>query len=45
VKSGKSRKAKNGQLAVPKHKYEFDKFHSENGVRTVIGSIGPVNNG
>jgi hypothetical protein len=30
---------------IPKHKKEFDKFHSENGVRTVMGSIGPVQNG
>ncbi|KAK2466725.1 hypothetical protein APHAL10511_000983 [Amanita phalloides] len=29
---------------VPAFKREFEKFHSENGVRTVIGSIGPVNN-
>ncbi|KAF9265550.1 hypothetical protein L218DRAFT_898364 [Marasmius fiardii PR-910] len=29
---------------TPKHKREFDKFHSENGVRTVMGSIGPVQN-
>jgi len=26
----------------PKYKQEFDKFHSENGVRTIVGSIGPV---
>jgi len=31
--------------SIPKHKKEFDKFHSENGVRTVMGSIGPVQNG
>ena len=30
---------------VPAFKREFEKFHGENGVRTVIGSIGPVNNG
>ena len=29
----------------PAFKKAFEKFHSENGVRTVIGSIGPVNNG
>ncbi|KAJ3517407.1 hypothetical protein NLJ89_g524 [Agrocybe chaxingu] len=29
---------------VPKFKKQFDRFHSENGVRTVIGSIGPVQN-
>ncbi|KAG5634414.1 hypothetical protein H0H81_002071 [Sphagnurus paluster] len=28
----------------PQHKKEFEKFHSENGVRTVMGSIGPVHN-
>jgi len=26
------------------HKKEFEKFHGENGVRTVVGSIGPVQN-
>lgn len=30
---------------IPKHKKEFEKFHGENGVRTVMGSIGPVQNG
>ncbi|KAF8077692.1 hypothetical protein FPV67DRAFT_1462700 [Lyophyllum atratum] len=30
---------------TPRHKKEFEKFHSENGVRTVMGSIGPVQNG
>jgi hypothetical protein len=30
---------------VPKLMKQFKKFHSENGVRTVIGSIGPVKNG
>ncbi|KAF8891273.1 hypothetical protein BD779DRAFT_1799167 [Infundibulicybe gibba] len=29
---------------VPAFKREFEKFHGENGVRTVIGSIGPVHN-
>ncbi|EMD38462.1 hypothetical protein CERSUDRAFT_113629 [Gelatoporia subvermispora B] len=29
---------------VPKFKEEFEKFHSENGVRTIQGSVGPVNN-
>lgn len=29
---------------IPVHKKKFDKFHSENGVRTVLGSIGPVKN-
>ncbi|PBK97127.1 hypothetical protein ARMGADRAFT_989565 [Armillaria gallica] len=30
--------------SVPKFKREFEKFHSANGVRTVMGSIGPVQN-
>lgn len=30
---------------IPVHKKEFEKFHGENGVRTVMGSIGPVQNG
>ena len=30
---------------VAKHRKEFQKFHSENGVRTVMGTIGPVENG
>lgn len=30
---------------VPKFKKEFDRFHNENGVRTVMGSVGPVRNG
>ena len=30
---------------VPAFKRDFEKFHGENGVRTVIGSIGPANNG
>jgi hypothetical protein len=29
---------------VPAHKKDFEKFHGENGVRTVVGSIGPVQN-
>lgn len=29
---------------MPAHKRAFEKFHSENGVRTVIGTIGPVPN-
>ena len=48
VRSGKSRKrSKETTLkdAAPKFKQEFEKFHNENGVRTVSGSIGPVNNG
>jgi hypothetical protein len=30
---------------VPAFRREFEKFHGENGVRTVLGSIGPVANG
>ncbi|TFY78582.1 hypothetical protein EWM64_g5431 [Hericium alpestre] len=29
---------------IPQFKKEFEKFHLENGVRTVVGSIGPVEN-
>ncbi|KIL69977.1 hypothetical protein M378DRAFT_720434 [Amanita muscaria Koide BX008] len=29
---------------VPAFKREFEKFHSENGVRTVVGNVGPVKN-
>jgi len=29
---------------VAQHRKEFEKFHSENGVRTVMGTIGPVDN-
>lgn len=28
-----------------KHQKEFENFHGQNGVRTVLGSIGPVKNG
>lgn len=30
---------------VPKFKKDFFKFHNQNGVRTVMGGIGPVSNG
>ena len=30
---------------IPDHKKEFEKFHSQNGVRTIMGGIGPVQNG
>jgi len=50
--SRRSKKGKNGSFeeesgddGVPKFKKQFDRFHSENGVRTVMGSIGPVQNG
>lgn len=50
---GKPRKAKGKQgsnfstedTGVAKHRRDFEKFHDENGVRTVMGSIGPVDNG
>lgn len=45
--SGKSRKrtkVSQPQNAVPRFKKDFEKFHNENGVRTIAGSIGPVNN-
>lgn len=29
----------------PKYKREFEQFHNENGVRTIIGGIGPVKHG
>lgn len=48
VRSGKSHKRSKETAprdTVPKFKKEFEKFHNENGVRTVSGSIGPVNNG
>ncbi len=30
---------------MPKHKKDFIDFHNANGVRTVMGSIGPVKDG
>lgn len=44
---GSKKKAAKGvdKPFVPKLKKDFEKFHSENGVRTVMGSIGPVENG
>ncbi|KAH7926676.1 hypothetical protein BV22DRAFT_1008582 [Leucogyrophana mollusca] len=54
TRSGRSRKTKGGKLSSPdsnegytvvaKHRKNFERFHSENGVRTVMGSIGPVDN-
>ncbi|TBU35691.1 hypothetical protein BD311DRAFT_680177 [Dichomitus squalens] len=49
VRSGKSRRSgtkehKPEDDGVPNFKKEFEQFHSENGVRTIVGSIGPVNN-
>ncbi|KAJ6502325.1 hypothetical protein C8R45DRAFT_615977 [Mycena sanguinolenta] len=54
-RSGKSRKTKGSKRTAkgkedhnddgtPAFKREFEKFHGENGVRTVLGSIGPVSN-
>jgi hypothetical protein len=40
-----SHKKEQAQDGVPRLMKQFQKFHSENGVRTVIGSIGPVKNG
>ena len=52
VKSSKSRRSKftdyeedDDGSGVPKYKRQFDRFHSENGVRTVMGKIGPISNG
>lgn len=45
AKTAPSRKSKKHQQPaddVPVHRKQFDKFHSENGVRTIKGSIGPV---
>lgn len=33
-----------GISGVTKHRRDFERFHSENGVRTVLGTIGPVDN-
>ncbi|GAA6008741.1 hypothetical protein JCM10207_001704 [Rhodosporidiobolus poonsookiae] len=54
VRSGKSGKssrskrtitgAKSIVPAVPEHKIKFEEFHNQLGVRTFIGSIGPVEN-
>lgn len=47
--TGKSTRSKQttktkGEDTKPGFRKAFDKFHSENGVRTVTGSIGPVGN-
>ncbi|GAA5998653.1 uncharacterized protein JCM10292_007132 [Rhodotorula paludigena] len=43
---GKSKRAAKSVLApgVPEHKIKFEEFHNQLGVRTFIGSIGPVQN-
>ncbi|KAI0032277.1 hypothetical protein K488DRAFT_50214 [Vararia minispora EC-137] len=43
-KSSRSRAVGAEDDGVPKHKKDFEGFHSANGVRTVMGSIGPVQN-
>lgn len=48
VRSGKTRKGSRSPEVndgIPQFKKDFAKFHNENGVRTVMGSIGPVQNG
>lgn len=47
TKSGRSKKTAKTEPEdnIPKHKKEFEKFHNENGVRTIMGDIGPVQNG
>ena len=44
-KKGKNTNDNSEDDGIPKFKKEFERFHSENGVRTVMGSIGPVQNG
>ena len=44
TRSGKSTKTGERGKKEPGFRKAFDKFHSENGVRTVTGSIGPVGN-
>ncbi|KAJ3573784.1 hypothetical protein NP233_g2206 [Leucocoprinus birnbaumii] len=43
-KSTRKKREDDGKDGVPKLMKQFEKFHNENGVRTVMGSIGPVNN-
>ena len=44
TRSKKTTKTNEGDEKEPSFRKAFDKFHSENGVRTVTGSIGPVGN-
>ncbi|KAI0318928.1 hypothetical protein OF83DRAFT_878109 [Amylostereum chailletii] len=44
VRSKKSSKPKTADVGIPQHKKDFESFHSGNGVRTIMGSIGPVQN-
>ena len=43
--SARSKKRSTPNGGVPKHKKEFEDFHTSNGVRTISGDIGPVKNG
>jgi len=40
----KSTEATKARHEPPKHKREFEQFHNENGVRTILGGIGPAKN-
>lgn len=42
---GRAREEHEAGFVAAKHRKDFEKFHNENGVRTVLGSIGPVENG
>jgi hypothetical protein len=42
--SARSKKRSTAHDGVPKHKKEFENFHTSNGVRTITGDIGPVKN-
>jgi hypothetical protein len=55
IRSGRTGKSKKSKKDVerdleeeedkrPAHKIAFEKFHNQQGVRTVVGSVGPVNN-
>ena len=44
TRSKKTAKTNGEDGKEPKFRKAFDKFHSENGVRTLTGSIGPVGN-
>ena len=47
TKSGKSKKTAKTEPedTIPAFKKDFERFHNENGVRTIMGDIGPVQNG
>ena len=44
IRSKKTTKTNEENSKEPTFRKAFDKFHSENGVRTLTGSIGPVGN-